>query len=197
MNTFSYVIDNNIYVNLTNRCSNSCDFCVRNTDAYGDYSLWLDREPTAAEVIESIKAQDLASRNEVVFCGYGEPTYRLDVMKEVAAFVHSEGKRTRLNTNGQGSLINGYDVAPKLKGYIDVVNVSLNETTARAYEELCHSVYGEGAFAELIDFAKECKKYVEKVIFSVVDVIGKEKIAEAQKIADEAGVALRVREYIP
>lgn len=197
MNTFSYVIDNKIYVNLTNRCSNACEFCVRNTDAYGDYSLWLDKEPTAQEVIDSLKDKDLASRDEVVFCGYGEPTYRMDVMIEVADYVHAHGKKTRINTNGQGSLINNCDVPAMFEGHIDIVNVSLNETDATAYQNLCHSEFGEGAFDALIDFARECKKYVERVIFSVVDVIGADKIEKARLIAEEAGVELRVREYIP
>lgn len=197
MNTFSYVIDNKIYVNLTNRCSNACDFCVRITDAYGDYSLWLDREPTAREIIESFADKNFDERDEVVFCGYGEPTYRMDVMLEVADYVHAHGKKTRINTNGQGSLINGSDVPKMFEGHIDVVNVSLNETDAEAYQALCHSVYGEKAFDELINFASECKKYVERVVFSVVDVIGADKIEKARLIAEEAGVELRVREFIP
>ena len=78
MNTYSYVLGKKIYVNLTNLCSNACDFCVRENDSFSEYNLWLDKEPTAEEVINSFSAFDLDAAEEVVFCGYGEPIYKID-----------------------------------------------------------------------------------------------------------------------
>lgn len=194
MDTYTYTIGNKIYVNLTNRCSNDCEFCVRRTDAFKEIGLWLEHEPTAEEVINSFENLDEAE--EVVFCGYGEPMYRLGVMLEVAEYVKGKGKPTRVNTNGQAALILGEGVPEKLCGKLDTVNVSLNATTAKGYQELCHSEFGEKAFYAMLDFAKECKKYVPKVVFSIVDVVGEEEIARARDIAAAVGVDLRVRRYV-
>ncbi len=194
MDTYTYTIGNKIYVNLTNRCSNDCEFCVRRTDAFKEIGLWLEHEPTAEEVINSFENLDAAE--EVVFCGYGEPMYRLGVMLEVAEYVKGKGKPTRVNTNGQAALILGEGVPEKLCGKLDTVNVSLNATTAKGYQELCHSEFGEKAFYAMLDFAKECKKYVPKVVFSIVDVVGEEEIARARDIAAAVGVDLRVRRYV-
>lgn len=194
MDTYTYTIGNKIYVNLTNRCSNDCEFCVRRTDAFKEIGLWLEHEPTAEEVINSFENLDAAE--EVVFCGYGEPMYRLGVMLEVAEYVKGKGKPTRVNTNGQAALILGEGVPEKLCRKLDTVNVSLNATTAKGYQELCHSEFGEKAFYAMLDFAKECKKYVPKVVFSIVDVVGEEEIARARDIAAAVGVDLRVRRYV-
>ncbi len=194
MDTYTYRLGNKIYVNLTNRCSNDCEFCVRRTDAFRDIGLWLEHEPSAEEVINSF--EDLDSAEEIVFCGYGEPMYRLDVMCEVADYLKSKGKRTRVNTNGQAALICGEGVPEKLGGRIDTVNVSLNAADAKAYQALCHSEFGEKAFYALLDFAKECKKYVPRVVLSIVDVAGESELEKARAIADALGVELRIRTYV-
>ena len=196
MNTYSYAIGKKIYVNLTNRCSNACDFCVRVNDSYSDYSLWLDKEPTAEEVINSFSALDLESAEEVVFCGYGEPIYKIDEIIAISEYLHKKGKKTRLNTNGQGELIIGTDVSKRLSGVIDTVSISLNAASAKADQDICHSEFGEKAFYSLLEFAKNCKNYVPRVILSIVDVVGAEEIKKAQEIADELGIELRVRAYI-
>ena len=202
---YVYVIGNKLYVNLTNRCSNACDFCVRNYDSdpaakhgYEGYDLWLDKEPSANDV-EEMATRVLAGRKdieEVVFCGFGEPTYRLDVMCEVADFAHARGLRTRVNTNGQGSEINGRDISADIASHIDTVNVSLNATGADKYDEICHSIYGKRGFDVMLDFAKKCVMRGADVVLSVVDIIGEEEIEKAQAIADSIGARLRVRAMI-
>ena len=194
MDTYTYTIGNKIYVNLTNRCSNDCEFCVRRTDAFKEIGLWLEHEPTAEEVINSFENLDAA--DEVGFCGSGEPRYIHRGGVVVAEYVKGKGKPTRVNTNGQAALILGEGVPEKLCGKLDTVNVSLNATTAKGYQELCHSEFGEKAFYAMLDFAKECKKYVPKVVFSIVDVVGEEEIARARDIAAAVGVDLRVRRYV-
>lgn len=196
MNTYSYAIDGKIYINLTNRCSNACDFCVRVNDSYSEHSLWLDKEPTAEEVINSFQKLDFEGTKEFVFCGYGEPIYKLQEIIEISDYLHKRGKKVRLNTNGQGDLIHGEKVAEKLKGYIDVVSISLNASSAKAYQEVCHSEFGEKAFYSLLNFAKEAKEYVPRVVLSLVDVVGAEEIAKAQELCDSMGIDLRVRTYI-
>ena len=193
--TYSYQIENNLYINLTNKCSNACTFCVRNgKDSYYGNSLWLDKEPTVQEVIDSIDFTK--SYNEIVFCGFGEPTYRINELVELAKYFKSKGYKTRLNTNGQGNLINNKDITVMLKGVIDLVNVSLNMPNKIEYQKICVSKFGEQAFDALIDFAVGCKNNNVNVCFSVVDCIGAEKVEMCKKLAEQVKIPLRVREFI-
>jgi TatD family-associated radical SAM protein len=194
MGTYSYKVENKLYINLTNKCSNSCEFCIRNTDAFHDLDLWLEREPSVKEVIDSFP--DLKNLDEeVVFCGYGEPTYRLEAIKEISQYLHSKGKKTRLNTNGQAELLFGGNVAKQLAGYIDTMSISLNSVNKEKYNKICHPKDGEKAFQAIIDFAKESKKYIPKVILTVVDVISIEEQELARKIAESINVGFRIRHY--
>lgn len=189
-----YEIDGNVYINLTNRCSNRCVFCVRTTsDRYKEYDLWLKKEPTAEEVKEELKKHD--GGREYVFCGYGEPLEALDVMTEVAEELKRRGKRVRLNTNGQADLIIGEGVAGKLKGKIDEVSISLNASDAAEYNKICRCEFGEEGFYSMLRFAKECKNEGISVKFSVVNIPGFD-IKSAQKISEETGIPLRIRELI-
>lgn len=200
---YVYEIGGKLYANLTNRCSNACEFCVRNYDTdrrkphgYEGYDLWLDKEPSAEEVIAALDKFDLAKYKELVFCGYGEPTYRFEVLEEVAAYAHKKGLRTRINTNGQANAILGRDVSERLCRAIDVIGISLNEVTAEKYDAVCHSIFGKKAFDIMVDFAKLCVAHGGNVVFSVVDCIGKEDIEKAAEIAAATGAKLRVREMI-
>ena len=194
-----YKVHNNLYVNLTNRCPYACTFCLRqNMDRVGESdSLWLEHEPSAREVIDEFGKWDMSEFDEVVFCGFGEPTEAFDVLKEVAAYIKKTyNKPIRINTNGVGSLINGRDIAPELKGLVDTVSISLNNPDARRYNELVRSKFGEKSFDAMIEFAKECKKYVPDVVMSTVDTtISHEEEAECQKICDSIGATYRIRPW--
>lgn len=197
MDTITYQIGNGVYINLTNKCSNDCVFCERNRiSGVEGYYLWLKNEPTAEMVIENLKTYDLKDFDEVIFCGFGEPTYKWNEIKEVADFAHSIGKSTRLNTNGQGNLINGYDITQEIANYIDKVNVSLNNGNSKRYNEDNHSIFGEVAFQEIQNFAKKCIEKGVHTTFSVVDCISKEEIEAARQIALAIGANFRVREEI-
>ncbi len=194
-NVYAYDYGDNLYINLTNRCPNSCVFCLRHDhEGIGGHKLWLSHEPNAQEVIEQMK--DLDKYNEVVFCGFGEPMERLDVLLEVAAYAKAQGKKVRINTSGLANLMYGEDVTPKLEGLIDTVSISLNASDARAYDAICRSRFGEGAFDALLDFASRAKAHVPDVVFTVVDNIGDEEIEKAKKIAEQCGVRLRIRSFI-
>ena len=196
--TICYALDDSLYINLTNRCTNQCTFCVRDKDCgIGDVNLWLEREPTAEEVIEDIKKFNPKNYKEVVFCGYGEPTLRLDVILEAARFIKENyNSRIRINTNGHANLVYNRDVTEDLAGLVDVLSISLNSKNAKEYNELCKCAYGEEGFYAMIDFAKCATKYVPEVILSVVDVLPKADIEECKKIAESAGARLRVRTLI-
>lgn len=199
-NTYAYRVGNGIYINLTNRCTNACKFCIRNNDdgAYGSDSLWLEKEPTAAEAFDAVKALYFPACKEFVFCGYGEPMMRLDVLLEVAKLLKEQFRLPiRINTNGQAELICGEDVTPRLAGLIDCVSISLNTPDAKEYVSLCKPVYGKKAFDALLSFASACKAYVADVQMSVVgDFLNKYQLVMCRAIADRCGVKLRVRDYI-
>ena len=198
----TYIVEGKLYVNITNKCSNRCEFCIRNNGdgAYGSDSLWLEREPSRAEILTSIFSHDLTAFPELVFCGYGEPTYRLDDAVYVAKMVkekHPEIK-IRINTNGQSDLILGRKTAPDFEGAFDIVSISLNTPSAEKYQRLCHSIYGETAFDALLRFAGEVKNYVPSVLLSAVkETLTSEEIELCKQICTDLGVTLRLRDYIP
>lgn len=197
--TILYKVHNNLYVNLTNKCPCACTFCLRQTRDHMEDSgvLWLEKEPTVDEVIADFANFNMDDYDEVVFCGFGEPTEGIDVLLEVAAYVKKTyNKPTRINTNGLGNLVNGRDITPELKGLIDTVSISLNTPNKERYYELTRSKFGIGSFDAMIDFAKEAVKYVPHVVMTTVaTTITKEEEAECQRICDNIGVKYRIRPF--
>ena len=197
--TITYVVDGALYINVTNRCTNNCEFCIRkNGDgAYGSDSLWLEREPTEDEILDSVFSRDLSTYSEIVFCGYGEPSIRLETVVSVAKKIKEKYPiKVRINTNGHSSLYHGYDTAPEYAGAFDSVSISLNTPSSERYDEICRPHYN-GSYDAMLSFAREVKKYVPGVILSVVkDFLTPEELDECHRIADEIGVYLKVRDYI-
>ena len=199
MMTITYPVHNGIYVNMTNRCPCACTFCLRQNgeSIYGSDSLWLEREPTVKEVCDSIDAWDLNKYNEVVFCGYGEPTERLDDLIEVAKYIKSKSDiKIRINTNGLADLIWNEPTAPKLQGLIDTVSISLNATNKEEYLKIVRPKFGIESYEAMLKFAKECTKYVSLVVMTVVDIVtSKEEQELCLKICESVGATLRIRPY--
>ncbi len=194
----AYKFQGSLYVNLTNRCTNKCRFCIRFTPSGVDLiDLWLEHEPSVEEIKEALIKADFESYGEVVFCGYGEPLLRADAVLEVCRFIKAanSGIKTRVNTNGHANRFAGRDITPEMEGLIDTVSISLNAETAEKYHEICVCDYGEEGFYDMLDFAKAAKKHLPEVILSVVDVIGEDAIEKCIKIAEDIGVTYRVREY--
>ncbi|MBQ5318678.1 MAG: TIGR04100 family radical SAM protein [Oscillospiraceae bacterium] len=197
MLTMLYTVGNKIYVNLTNRCPCACTFCIRqNGDgAYGSDSLWLEREPTVDEVIAEFGKYDISKYTEVVFCGYGEPMERAEDVAFIGRYVKENlNLPVRLNTNGLGDKINGKPVAEMLEGAVDIVSISLNQCDKEKYNAVTRPKWADG-FDAMISFAADCKKYVPKVMFTVVDVISPEDISKCKALAMSLGIELRVRPY--
>ncbi|MGN0483206.1 MAG: TatD family nuclease-associated radical SAM protein [Lachnospiraceae bacterium] len=197
--TILYKVHNNLYINLTNRCSSACVFCLRQTRDHMEDSdsLWLEHEPSFDEVKAAFETVDVNSYDEIVFCGFGEPTERLDLLLQVADFLKANyDKPIRINTNGQGDLINGKDIAPLLKNRIDTISISLNTPNETRYHELVKSQFGDKAYRAMLDFAKHAKQYVPNVILSTVSTtLTKEEEQECQKICDDLGVTYRIRPF--
>jgi TatD family-associated radical SAM protein len=203
--TITYEYEGALYVNLTNKCNCACEFCLRQGKAegsiYTEDSLWLEREPTREEAQDSFLSRDVCAYREIVFCGYGEPTYRLDdLLWLVDRLKEKFGDKlppVRINTNGHANLINGRDVCSELHGRIDTVSISLNATNAADYVALCHPVQGEEAWQAMRDFAWECTAYVPNVVLTIVDKDKTPKeIERCKQIAEGLGVKLRIRSFI-
>lgn len=197
--TICYTVSDALYINLTNRCSNACSFCIRNNGdgVYGSDSLWLEREPTVDEVLTAIDGYDLSRFKELVFCGYGEPTERAADLVRIAKTVKVRyGIRIRINTNGQGNLINGKDITGDLVGAVDVISVSLNASTPEEYDAVCHSVYGLSAYNSIVEFAKLCVSRGITTVLSIVDTtVSADAIKRCEDIARSVGAVLRIRAF--
>ena len=199
MMTITYPVKRGIYVNMTNRCPCACTFCLRQhgDSVYGSDPLWLDREPTVDEVCQSLDSWDLSQYEEIVFCGYGEPTERLSDLLAVARYIKSKSDiRIRINTNGLSDLIHGKSTAPLLKGLIDVVSISLNATNAEDYLKVVRPKFGLPSYDAMLAFTKDCTAYVPQVMMTVVDVVtSPEEQEKSRQICQSLGATLRIRPY--
>lgn len=198
--TITYPVKNGIYVNMTNRCPCACTFCLRQNGpgVYGSDPLWLEREPTVREVCDSLAQWDLNRKDEVVFCGYGEPTERLEDLLEVARFLKANYTiPIRINTNGLADLIWQRETASMLEGLIDTVSISLNATNAEDYLALTRSKFGIGSYDAMLAYARACARYVPNVVMTVVGepVTTPEEQELSRRICEGVGAKLRVRPY--
>ena len=199
--TITYEYGDNLYINVTNQCPNACDFCLRNNSTGSLYAdnLWYEgAEPTKEKILADLKKRDLNSYAEIVFCGYGEPTCAFDMLKRVAAEVKRRyNLPVRVNTNGQGSLICGRDIAPEFEGIVDTVSISLNTPNADECAAIVRSRFGDKAFPGMLDFAREVRKYVPNVVMTTVETtISHEDETACQRICDELGVRYRIRAWV-
>jgi TatD DNase family protein len=207
MQSIAYPIGKALYLNITNRCMNDCSFCIRKKAPLfnQEHALWLEHEPTAEEVIKAIG--DPTRYEQIVFCGYGEPLLRLDVVKEIARKLKTkfDSRKPRLpagrskfdiriDTNGQANLFWGRNILPELEGLVDSLTISLNAENEKIYDKLCQSTFGKAAYPAILEFIKEAKKYIPQVEVSVVDQPGIDKAA-CKKIAAKLGVSFRIRPY--
>ena len=199
MMTITYPVSKGIYVNITNRCPCACTFCIRNhkDHVFESDTLWLDREPTVQEICDSLDTWNLDEYEEIVFCGFGEPTVRLYDLLEVARYVKSKSNiKIRINTNGLADLIWNKSTASELKGLIDTVSISLNATNKEDYLKVVRPKFGIESFDAMLKFTKECTEYVPAVMMTVVDVVTTKEEQEAcRKICESVGATFRIRPY--
>ena len=188
-----------LYVNITNRCNCDCVFCLRQKKHMAEASsLRLKEEPTIEDIETELSKAPWHLINEVVFCGFGEPTIRLKELIEALKFVktnHSEIP-TRLNTNGLGELANGREIAVEFKGILDVVSISLNASNAERYFKLTRAEYGIESYEAMLTFAEHMKEYIPKVVLTIVDHVNSgEEIEKCRQICNSRNLTLRVRAY--
>ncbi|MCX6174687.1 MAG: YchF/TatD family DNA exonuclease [Ignavibacteriales bacterium] len=191
--SFTYQIGEALYINVTNQCNADCVFCDRKGEAViNGYNLKMSKseEPKAEVYIKEIS--DPKKYKEIVFCGYGEPTIRWEVVKQVAKYVKEFGGNTRMNTDGHGNFINKRDITSELKGLIDTVSISLNSTDPVQYGKLMR--VDSTMHEEMLDFARKAKNYTH-VVLSIVGLSEVDSEAAKKFVAEEVGVDFREREY--
>lgn len=199
--TIAYPVGRGVYVNMTNRCPCACTFCLRNNadGVHGSGSLWLEREPTVAETEAALAPWLEKGVAEVVFCGYGEPTERLDDLLAVARWIKSRkpSMRTRVNTNGLSDLINSRPTAKDFAGAIDVLSISLNTDSAEEYLAECRPRFGAVSYEAMKKFAADAAKAGIETVMTVVGdpVTPPAKQERCREIAGSLGARLRVRPY--
>jgi TatD family-associated radical SAM protein len=191
--TVAYTIDDRLYLNITDRCTLTCAFCPKTLGSrqVHDYDLTLDHRPEFAEVVAAIG--DPGDYSEVVFCGYGEPTLRLGLLLEVAAWIKERGGRVRLNTDGLASLANKRDVLPEMAGLIDAVSVSLNAQSPEVYIRHCQPAL-PGAYQAVLAFLQEAPRYIPEVTATAIDGLDGVDIEACARIARMCGARFRRRE---
>lgn len=187
----AYKIRDSLYLNITNRCTNKCSFCVKfQSDFVKGHRLRLDREPGEEEIRREIG--DPAAYKEIVFCGYGEPLHRIEAVRNIARWVKEKGGRVRINTNGHANLIHKRNVLPELRGLIDSISISLDAQDAETYERICNPLY-PNAYHEVIKFIEQAKNFIPEVQVTVVDLPGVD-LEACRNIAERLGVKFRIRE---
>ena len=188
-----------LYVNITNRCNCACTFCLRSMKKMAEESsLWLKEEPSVEAVKAELDAVPWAYIREVVFCGFGEPTERLDALLALLRYVKENHPDipTRVNTNGLGELETGREFAAEFAGILDTVSISLNASNAERYLALTRARFGERSYEAMLTFAQHCKPYVPNVVLTIVDQVeDADEIEKCRRICEERGLALRVRPY--
>ena len=192
-----YTYKNSVYANITNKCNCSCTFCIRSLkDGVGSAdTLWHQQNPTTDEVLNAIRNYDFEGFDELVFCGYGEPTCALETLLAAAKVAKEEKNlRTRLNTNGLGNEENGRNIVPEIAKAIDAVSISLNAPDSQKYSEVTRPKY-EGAFDKMVDFAIKCKEEIKDVKWSIVDVLPEEDIEKCKALSESTGIKLRIRHF--
>lgn len=190
--TIAYTIGDNLYLNVTDRCTLECAFCPKHNGSrhVHEYDLTLEHRPAVEEVIAAIG--DPAAYREVVFCGYGEPTLRLKLVLEVAEYIKSRGGRVRINTDGLANLVHKRNVLPEMAERVDALSVSMNAQNVEVYNRHCHPAL-KGSYEAMLEFLKEAPRYVPEVTATAIDGLEGVDIAACRTLAEKLGVRFRRR----
>ncbi len=192
-----YYLGYSLYLNITNRCTNRCVFCIKKfTDQVGNKKLVLDREPSLRDIIEPLSKIDLRVYREIVFCGFGEPLLRVEIVKKVASFIKNMSPYlpVRIDTNGHGNIFNQRNILPEIAPYIDAISISLNAENKEKYDKISRPIFID-AYNAVIEFIKLSKIYIKDVTISVINLPTVD-IKKCEKIAEDLGVKFKVREFV-
>lgn len=187
-----YTIEDRLYVNLTDRCTLACHFCPKHNDSkeVHDYNLTLSQRPDQQLIIDQIG--DPTRYQEVVFCGFGEPTLRLKALIAVATEVKTKGGKTRLNTDGLANLFHKKDVVPLLASCIDAMSISLNAQNEEVYKQHCAPSLKNSHFAVLA-FLELAAHAIPDVTATAIDGLEGVNILACKKLAEDRGAKFKAR----
>ncbi len=190
--TISYTIGDRLYLNITDRCTLECAFCPKHNGSHRvhNYDLSLDHRPTQDEIMAAVG--DPAAFDEVVFCGYGEPTLRLKVLLHTANYIKTAGGRVRVNTDGLANRVHKRNVLPELAGCVDALSVSMNAQDEQVYRRHCLPAL-PGSYASMLEFLQLAPRYIDDVTATAIDGLDGVDIAACEALARERGVKFRRR----
>ena len=190
--TLSYVIRDRLYLNITDRCTLECQFCpkTQGVKQVQSYDLTLPQRPEYEEIIVAI--DDPKSYEEVVFCGFGEPTLRLKILLRVARYIKDKGGRVRLNTDGLANLVHKRNVLLEMAGLIDAVSVSMNAQDEVVYNRHCCPAL-PSSYPAMLAFLQQAPAYIPEVTATAIDGLEGVDIVACEQLAQELGVNFRAR----
>ncbi len=190
--TIVYPIRNSLYINLNNRCTLKCAFCPKYNGSWQvhDYDLALDHKPSSEEVIAEIK--DPTQYDEIVFCGFGEPTLRLKELIAVAQWVKGHGGNVRVNTDGLANLAHNRNVLPELADCVDSLSISMNGQTEDVYNLHCRPGL-DNSWQAMMDFITEAPSYIKDITATAIDGLEGVDVEACEKLANNLGVKFRKR----
>jgi len=190
--TVVYELHGNLYLNITNRCTLRCRHCPKfnKTWSVQDYNLRLASEPDVMQLLELIG--DPRQYNQIVFCGMGEPTKRLDSVLSLSRALKHQGGKVRLNTDGLANLIHGRDVTKELSECVDEVSISMNAQNSEVYLQHCRPKMAY-SYEYMLEFARKLSSRMDAVTLTAVDGLEGVDIGQCQKMADAMRVNFRPR----
>jgi TatD family-associated radical SAM protein len=194
MSRIAYPIRNSLYLNITDRCTLECRFCPKHTQqgpVVHDFDLSLDHRPETDEIITAIG--NPADYEEIVFCGFGEPTLRFKVLITVSRWIKKHGGKVRINTDGLANLVNKRNVLPEMEGLIDTLSVSMNAQNPEVYSRHCQPAL-PNSWQAMLDFLEQAPAYIPKVIATAIDGLEGVDIPACEKLATQRGVEFRRRQ---
>jgi TatD DNase family protein len=195
MNKISYVFEDKLYLNITNKCMMTCPYCIKNKwkNTFCGNDLKLNKEPNVKEIISSI--DDPKKYNEIIFCGYGDCLIKPDIVKEVAKWLKDQDLRVRINTAGLANYYHGKNILKDLEGLVDIISISLNGASPKEHNDINKPMFKEESFDEILNFILEAKKYVPEVIITAVRFPNFD-VSKVEEIAKKLGVKFRARPYL-
>jgi TatD family-associated radical SAM protein len=190
--TLVYVIENKLYINLTDRCTLACKFCpkIQGSMDIHEYNLLLSQRYSIESYIAQIP--DPTQYKEIVFCGFGEPTLRLKALLQIAQYCKQAGTQVRVNTDGLGNLVNKRNILPELANYVDALSVSMNAQNEEIYNQHCIPAL-QGSFDHMLDFLRLAPQYINNITATAIDGLMGVDIDACELKANQLGVKFRRR----
>jgi len=190
----AYTIDDRLYLSITDRCTLECAFCPKQDDDYRlhEYDLRMQFRPSTADIIAAI-GEHPENYAQIVFCGYGEPTLRLNVLLQVAEYIKGRGGVVRINTDGLANKFHKRNVLPEMKGLVDSLSISLNAQNETVYNQHCQPQLA-GSWEALLEFIKQAPTYIPDVQVSAIDGLEGVDISACQSLVESLGAKFKYRE---